>query len=175
MTALASLWMAAWSVSGPQKLSLPALVATMCALPPVHAHLFQQLVFICPSTTSMQWSCLLHVSVNLQVFTITAPEEQEVAVREFVQGMSPRAHCTYAIAGTLKFELPSDDITLSAVFDAMASASKRGLTVLDWGVHSASLEDVFIRLAKANQAAQQAQDSKLSANGAALQIVAEAV
>jgi hypothetical protein len=84
----------------------------------------------------------------VQVFTVTALEGQKEAVQAFVRRMSPGAQCTYAIAGTFKYALPQSDLTLSAVFDAMAAAPQAGLEVQDWGVHSATLEDVFIRLAQ---------------------------
>jgi hypothetical protein len=96
---------------------------------------------VCSVSNSCSW-CVL------QVLTITTPEEQEARVQEFVGSMCARARCTYALAGTYKFELPTADVTLSTVFDTMATAATQGLTVLDWGVHSATLEEVFVRLAQ---------------------------
>lgn len=90
---------------------------------------------------------------RVQVFTVTAPMDQEERVHEFVKHMSVNARLTYALAGTSKYEIPCTDIQLSQIFDTMAGAGNRGLTVLDWGVHTASLEDVFIRLAQQATAA----------------------
>ena len=82
------------------------------------------------------------------VFTITTPENQVDAQQKFVQHMSPTGKRTYLVAGTSKWRLPSKDISLAKVFETMGAADTYGLTVLDWGVHSASLEDVFIQLAQ---------------------------
>ncbi|KAJ9504599.1 hypothetical protein QJQ45_030495, partial [Haematococcus lacustris] len=49
--------------------------------------------------------------------------------------------------GTLKYELPSREVSLSKVFKVMAEA-KQALQVVDWGVANATLEEVFIKLAK---------------------------
>jgi hypothetical protein len=83
------------------------------------------------------------------VFTITVPEGQISQAQAFVLRMCPRAKRTYMVAGTTKWQLRAEDITLSKVFDIMGTTSAQGLTVLDWGVRSASLEDVFISLANA--------------------------
>lgn len=88
------------------------------------------------------------VVVCVQVFTITTPEDQQSQAHSFVLRMSPNAKRTYYLAGTSKYEIPCGDIELSAVFEEMAAAKQMGLSVLDWGVHNASLEDVFIRLAQ---------------------------
>ena len=82
------------------------------------------------------------------VFTITTPEEQVAAATAFVQRMSPGGRRTYMVAGTSKWQLPSKEVSLSHVFETMGAAAGRGIHVLDWGVHSASLEDVFIQLAQ---------------------------
>jgi hypothetical protein len=82
------------------------------------------------------------------VFTITTSEAQLDDAQKFVLRMCPGGKRTYLVAGTTKWQLPSKDITLSEVFEAMGTASDQGLKVLDWGVHSASLEDVFIQMAR---------------------------
>jgi hypothetical protein len=82
------------------------------------------------------------------VFTLTTPESQLRAAEAFILQMCPNGKRTYIVAGTSKWHLPSKEITLARVFEAMAGASEQGLRVLDWGVHSASLEDVFIQLAQ---------------------------
>ena len=94
--------------------------------------------------------------LHVQVFTITVPPGHEGAVQALVTSLSPAARRTYCLGGTLKYELPVEDVALSHVFDRMAEARAEGLPVLDWGVHNASLEDVFIRLAT-EQSAEAAQ------------------
>ena len=78
---------------------------------------------------------------------------QEGQAHEAVLGICSRAVRTYAVGGTLKYQLPAAAVRLSAVFDGLAAAQRSGLTVLDWAVHSATLEDVFLQVA---QQAQQA-------------------
>ena len=62
--------------------------------------------------------------------------------------MCPSAKVTYSIAGTRKYELPTDEVTLPGVFDAMAAAGSEDVNVLDWGVANSTLEEVFIKFAK---------------------------
>jgi hypothetical protein len=81
------------------------------------------------------------------MFTITVPSSQEAAAQSFVRAMSPTSRLTYSVGGTLKFELPTSEVSLAAVFGAMAEA-KQQLQVLDWGVANATLEEVFIKFAR---------------------------
>jgi ABC-type multidrug transport system ATPase subunit len=83
------------------------------------------------------------------VFTLTVPENQVSLVQAFVLHMCPSSQRTYKVAGTTRWQMPAKDIKLSKVFETMRSTSMQDLTVLDWGVRSASLEDVFINLANA--------------------------
>jgi hypothetical protein len=62
--------------------------------------------------------------------------------------MSPSARLTYSVGGTLKFELPTSEVSLSRVFATMAGSAASGLAVLDWGVANSTLEDTFIRFAR---------------------------
>ena len=80
------------------------------------------------------------------VFTITVPHDQEQSARQLVEFMSRSAVLTYALGGTLKYELPTSEVSLSGVFEAMHNV-KQQMTVLDWGVANATLEEVFIKLA----------------------------
>ena len=89
----------------------------------------------------------------MQVFTITVSPGQEAAADTFARSLAKSAKQTYCLGGTLKYELPASEVSLSQIFDAVAEARMQGLGVVDWGVHSASLEDVFIRLASAEPAA----------------------
>lgn len=83
------------------------------------------------------------------VFTITTPVGQEKAADALVFRISPHAKLTYSLAGTRRYELPVDEVTLAEVFAAVdAAVAAQELTVLDWGVANATLEEVFIRLAK---------------------------
>lgn len=84
------------------------------------------------------------------VFTITTPQEQAPAVDALVYGMSPNAKMVYSLAGTRKYEIPTSEVSLAEVFESMegAAGTAGGLTVLDWGVANATLEEVFIRFAK---------------------------
>ena len=81
------------------------------------------------------------------MFTISVNEEDSAKALAFVKSMAPNATQTYAIAGTFKYQIPMTDIQLSQVFDRVSQAIKSGLNVIDWGIHNASLEDVFIHLA----------------------------
>lgn len=81
------------------------------------------------------------------VFTLVVPKDQEIAARNFIEQMSPNSRLTYSLGGTLKFELPREDVTLSQVFTAMDEAKKQ-LRILDWAVANATLEEVFIKLAR---------------------------
>lgn len=81
------------------------------------------------------------------VFTITVPAAQEAQARQLVTSMAPSAVLTYELGGTLKYELPTSEVTLSQVFAAVNNAKGR-LDIIDWGVANATLEEVFIKLAK---------------------------
>ncbi|MEW5299847.1 MAG: hypothetical protein WDW36_002821 [Sanguina aurantia] len=81
------------------------------------------------------------------VFTISVPESEEALARETVLAMSPNAKVSYSLAGTFKYELPTADVSLSQVFTAMSLAKQR-MSVLDWGVANATLEEVFIKFAR---------------------------
>jgi hypothetical protein len=47
--------------------------------------------------------------------TLTVAAGQEGAARAFVARLARGARLTYSVGGTLKFELPSDEVTLSQV------------------------------------------------------------
>lgn len=81
------------------------------------------------------------------VFTLTVHPEDEKAAMAMVSGLSPSSRLTYSIAGTLKYELPTSEVSLAQVFNAM-NAAKRDIRVMDWGVANATLEEVFIKFAR---------------------------
>jgi hypothetical protein len=83
------------------------------------------------------------------VYTITVPPEQLVDAKQMVESWSQSAVLTYELGGTLKYELPTSEVTLSQVFSAMNAAKDRGLAVIDWGVSNATLEEVFIKVGRA--------------------------
>eukprot|EP01024_Parvocaulis_polyphysoides_P072622 TRINITY_DN922_c0_g2_i1.p1 TRINITY_DN922_c0_g2~~TRINITY_DN922_c0_g2_i1.p1 ORF type:complete len:419 (-),score=63.89 TRINITY_DN922_c0_g2_i1:807-2063(-) len=80
------------------------------------------------------------------VFTIMVPIEQKQQAIQLVRQMSPNAIETYSLDGLMKFELPSNEVTLSQVFATMEVA-KGQIKIKDWAVTSATLEEVFIKLA----------------------------
>ena len=83
--------------------------------------------------------------------TTTAGEEAEEEVAKLVQSISPAVSRVYRISGTQKFEMPKQEVRISAVFHVMESAKSR-MTVLAWGLADTTLEDVFIRVAKESEA-----------------------
>lgn len=87
------------------------------------------------------------------VLTITtvASEEAEEEVAKLVRSISPAVSRVYRISGTQKFEMPKQEVRISAVFHAMESAKSR-MTILAWGLADTTLEDVFIRVAKESEA-----------------------
>lgn len=60
---------------------------------------------------------------NKQVFTIMTPPEQGVAAHELVLTMSPGARQTYALAGTQKYEIPVNEVTLAGESTGKTSLS----------------------------------------------------
>ena len=83
------------------------------------------------------------------VFTITSDPKYEADVAEFVKNLCPNARRTYSLAGTQKYELPSKEISLDQIFAAMEGVQEsKSLSILDWGVSNATLEEVFIKFAK---------------------------
>jgi hypothetical protein len=87
----------------------------------------------------------------VQVLTVTVPANPaaENAAQAFVHSMCPAAKETYRLGGTLKYELPADEVQLSRIFEQVGAAQQQGMPITDWGIHNASLEDVFIDLANA--------------------------
>ncbi|KAG2578546.1 hypothetical protein PVAP13_6NG203700 [Panicum virgatum] len=84
-----------------------------------------------------------------RVLTITtAPEHEAAAERLVVRQLSPgRAARIYGVSGTQKFAVPRREVSLGRVFGAV-EAARRAFPVLGWGVADATLEDVFVRVAK---------------------------
>ena len=49
---------------------------------------------------------------DFYAFTISTPPDQEAEADALVRGLAPGARCTYALAGTRKYELPVGEVTL---------------------------------------------------------------
>eukprot|EP00475_Leptophrys_vorax_P042571 TRINITY_DN8020_c0_g3_i1.p1 TRINITY_DN8020_c0_g3~~TRINITY_DN8020_c0_g3_i1.p1 ORF type:complete len:732 (+),score=84.28 TRINITY_DN8020_c0_g3_i1:161-2197(+) len=84
------------------------------------------------------------------VFTITTPVEEEEAAAGLAKSLSSNAKRIYGLAGTQKFELPTTDVTMAEVFEAVANA-KSSINIRAWGIANTTLEDVFISIAKEAQ------------------------
>ncbi len=82
------------------------------------------------------------------LLTVGRPEHtSEDQVRTYVQThLTEQAKEVYSFNKIQKFELPSSQVQYSTIFGKMKEAQNGG-TVTDWGVSSASLEDVFLKVA----------------------------
>ncbi|CAA7022530.1 unnamed protein product [Microthlaspi erraticum] len=85
------------------------------------------------------------------VFTMTTSSKHEEEVERLVSTVSPNAKKIYHLAGTQKFELPKQDVSIAEVFRAVEKA-KSNFTVFAWGLADTTLEDVFIKVARNAQA-----------------------
>ena len=81
------------------------------------------------------------------VLTLTTAALRAEEAKAFVMRMSPNAQLTYALGGTLKFDLPLSENNLASVVAAV-SDRKDALGIVDWGVANMTLEEVFIKLAR---------------------------
>ena len=71
----------------------------------------------------------------------------EDQVRAFVKdNLAASGKEVYSFNGIQKFELPLGDVEYNRIFGMMKQAQDSGM-VTDWGVSSASLEDVFLKVA----------------------------
>ncbi|KAL2935160.1 ABC transporter A family member 12 [Bienertia sinuspersici] len=82
------------------------------------------------------------------VFTITTTVEHNAEVEDMVKLLSPDAHKIYHLAGTQKFELLKHQVRLADIFEAVEIAKER-FPVHAWGLADTTLEDVFIKVARA--------------------------
>ncbi|KAK3123359.1 hypothetical protein QOZ80_8AG0629320 [Eleusine coracana subsp. coracana] len=84
-----------------------------------------------------------------RILTITTPPEHEAAVARLVAAAAAPAPAVrvYGVSGTQKFALPRRGVGLGAVFGAV-EAARAAVPVLGWGVADATLEDVFVAVAK---------------------------
>lgn len=82
-----------------------------------------------------------------RILTITTSPEHEEAAELIVSRLSPGYARIYSVSGTQKFALPRREVGLGCVFGAV-EAARRAFPVLGWGVADATLEDVFVKVAK---------------------------
>ncbi|KAF8701901.1 hypothetical protein HU200_033229 [Digitaria exilis] len=85
-----------------------------------------------------------------RTLTISTMPEHAAKVEELVSRLSPGVTRIYSVSGTQKFTLPRREVALSDVLGAV-DAARRVFPVLGWGVADATLEDVFVRVAKEAQ------------------------
>ncbi|CAO2206632.1 unnamed protein product [Urochloa humidicola] len=83
---------------------------------------------------------------STRILTITTSPMHEAAVEQLVSWLSPGYTRIYSMSGTQKFALPQK-VGLGRVFGAVEMA-RHAFPVLGWGVADATLEDVFVRVAK---------------------------
>mmetsp|Transcript_59370 Transcript_59370/g.89556 ORF Transcript_59370/g.89556 Transcript_59370/m.89556 type:complete len:268 (+) Transcript_59370:2-805(+) len=81
------------------------------------------------------------------VLTIHSDPAKERQVSDMVHSMARDVRITYGLAGTQKFEIPADQITLSQVFRTMTQ-HEQGLGIKDWGIANTTLEEAFIKISK---------------------------
>ncbi|KAF9667757.1 hypothetical protein SADUNF_Sadunf15G0056600 [Salix dunnii] len=84
------------------------------------------------------------------VFTMTTSVNDEHEVEQMVLRLSPGAEKTYEMAGTQKFEMPKQEVSIADVFEAVEVAKSR-FPVYAWGLSDTTLEDVFIKVANSAQ------------------------
>ena len=85
---------------------------------------------------------------NYLELTVHVPQSEVPRAEAFVHSLCANATCTYALAGTLRYELPTKEVNVRDVFSAMHDVNRtHGLTILDWGLANATLEEVFIKVA----------------------------
>ena len=81
---------------------------------------------------------------------MTTSVNDEHEVEQMVLRLSPSAERTYQMAGTQKFEMPKEEISIADVFQAVEVAKSR-FPVYAWGLSDTTLEDVFIKVANSAQ------------------------
>ncbi len=69
----------------------------------------------------------------------------------FVTAKVPAAELVESFAGALHFRVAKEQLVASAVFRAFMMERPR--TIVDWGLSMATLEDVFLNIARADEMA----------------------
>lgn len=81
------------------------------------------------------------------MLTVTTPPSQDVDVENFVHLLSPSSRKVYQLSGTQKFHIPKGEVKLADIFREVDNAKKR-IDIQNWGLADATLEEVFIHVAK---------------------------
>ncbi|KAL2614026.1 hypothetical protein R1flu_025718 [Riccia fluitans] len=84
------------------------------------------------------------------VLTVTTPEKQEQDVIDLVKKLSCNAEWIERLDGTQKFRIPREEVEIRQIFSAMVDAKEK-LGIKSWGISDATLEDVFIKVARRAQ------------------------
>lgn len=76
------------------------------------------------------------------------PKQAETALQAILD-LVPGGRLVHALGGNLRMELPTTELDVGHLFAYMDGLSRQsGLTVLDWGVSHATLEEVFIHVTR---------------------------
>lgn len=67
----------------------------------------------------------------LQAFSLTTPPCQEAAAEALVRSMAPGARLTYSLAGTRKYELPREEVSLAGGFSGRDEGEWRRVEMRD--------------------------------------------
>jgi len=76
---------------------------------------------------------------------LTTPLVDEPNARAFVEKLIPKASLLHTLAGTQHFEVPRAAVKLSKAFTEI-EAHRQKLNILDWGMSSTTLEEVFLHI-----------------------------
>ena len=82
-------------------------------------------------------------------FSLAVPPKQAEAALQAILKLAPGGRLVHALGGHLRMELPTAELDVGHLFAYMDDLTKgSGLTVLDWGVSHATLEEVFVRVTR---------------------------
>eukprot|EP00210_Caulerpa_lentillifera_P009343 g8907.t1 len=81
------------------------------------------------------------------VFTLITIPEHVLQATELIQEEFPGSIQTSIIAAVLKYEFPSQEVSLSRVFQFMEAISHK-IKVMDWAIANITLQEVFTKIAK---------------------------
>ena len=84
------------------------------------------------------------------VLTVACEQHREEDVAELVVSLSTSARITYSLAGTIKFEIPICEVSLSTIFTVLTANTQR-LNIRDWGIANTTLEEAFIKISRGAQ------------------------
>ena len=82
-------------------------------------------------------------------FSLSVPPKQAETALQAILNLAPGGRLVHALGGNLRMELPTTELDVGNVFAYMDDLNRQpGLTVLDWGVSHAALEEVFIHITR---------------------------